>query len=259
MLTAFQGKEVQLTSEPRLREQDFGNFQNADQMQKIFRERQKFGRFYFRFPNGEAGTDVYDRVCDFWGTFYRYMDGDNRSKDNPFFADKPVENVVIVAHGLLMRIFCMVYFKWTVQEFEQVWNPSNCEMWVLERQDVGGRYELKGRWSSTKKYGTFTPIKFGADKNQRLFEHMKTPQNARYMVAGSRFEECPDLAHLALTDEIKKSLALCIGEDCELDVEYMAEGALERLAHKATGLKVPNIKATRLTEYSGATRRSFQT
>ena len=25
----------------------------------------KFGRFFFRFPNGEAGTDVFDRVSDF--------------------------------------------------------------------------------------------------------------------------------------------------------------------------------------------------
>ena len=30
-----------------------------------------------------------------------------------------VENFVLVTHGLLMRIFCMCYFRWTVAEFEQ--------------------------------------------------------------------------------------------------------------------------------------------
>ena len=35
-----------------------------------------------------------------------------------------------------MRIFCMCYLRWTTNEFEQVWNPSNCEIWVLEAQQV---------------------------------------------------------------------------------------------------------------------------
>ena len=28
-------------------------------METVFQERQSFGRFYYRFPNGEAGTDVW--------------------------------------------------------------------------------------------------------------------------------------------------------------------------------------------------------
>jgi len=53
-----------VSTEPRLREQDFGNFQDSERMEKIYGERQKFGRFFYRFPDGEAGTDVYDRVAD---------------------------------------------------------------------------------------------------------------------------------------------------------------------------------------------------
>lgn len=30
------------------------------------------------------------------------------------------QNYVLVTHGLLMRIFCMCYLRWTVTEFEQV-------------------------------------------------------------------------------------------------------------------------------------------
>ena len=31
-----------------------------------------------------------------------------------------MRNYVLVTHGLLMRIFCMCYLRWTVAEFEEV-------------------------------------------------------------------------------------------------------------------------------------------
>jgi broad specificity phosphatase PhoE len=53
--------------EPRLREQDFGNFQDPAQMQVCKTERLRFGTFYYRFPQGESGADVYDRVSNWMG------------------------------------------------------------------------------------------------------------------------------------------------------------------------------------------------
>lgn len=47
--------------EVQLREQDFGNFQNAAEKAQEKSERLRFGRFFYRFPNGESGADVYDR------------------------------------------------------------------------------------------------------------------------------------------------------------------------------------------------------
>ena len=47
--------------DPRIREQEFGNIQGDDFM--AFRtEQQKVGRFYYRFPTGESGADVWDRT-----------------------------------------------------------------------------------------------------------------------------------------------------------------------------------------------------
>ena len=43
ILQAFDSQRVLLSSEPRLREQDFGNFQNMQDMKGVFQERQKFG------------------------------------------------------------------------------------------------------------------------------------------------------------------------------------------------------------------------
>ena len=39
--------------DPRLREQEWGNFQDAQQMEKIQQQRRETGAFYYRFPTGE--------------------------------------------------------------------------------------------------------------------------------------------------------------------------------------------------------------
>jgi hypothetical protein len=49
--------------EVQLREQDFGNFQDAVGKAQEKSERLRFGRFFYRFPNGESGADVYDRCA----------------------------------------------------------------------------------------------------------------------------------------------------------------------------------------------------
>ena len=99
--------------------QDFGNFQIPDAMAQASKERQKFGRFYYRFPNGEAGTDVFDRMSDFISTLFQSMDATDGD-------DNGVDNYVLVTHGLLMRIFCMCYLRWTVDEFNQVCTLALC-------------------------------------------------------------------------------------------------------------------------------------
>ena len=120
ILSAFDGQPCQVTSEPRLREQDFGNFQSPEGMETVFRERQEFGRFYYRFPNGEAGTDVFDRMASFLTYLFRTMGEQGYFTSGEAQDQKPAENYVLVTHGLLMRIFCMCYLRWTVTEFEQV-------------------------------------------------------------------------------------------------------------------------------------------
>ena len=121
ILQAFDTRTVQMSAEPRLREQDFGNFQDPAGMDQQMKERQQFGRFYFRFPNGEAGTDVFDRMASFITYLFRTM-GEKGTWETPEGAKnkQTASNYVLVTHGLLMRIFCMCYLRWTVTEFEQV-------------------------------------------------------------------------------------------------------------------------------------------
>ena len=73
-------KGITWHEDPRIREQDFGNYQNQETMNKAKKERHKFGVFYYRFPNGESASDVYDRVSTFLDSLWRSFDA-NRSQN----------------------------------------------------------------------------------------------------------------------------------------------------------------------------------
>lgn len=106
--------------EPRLREQDWGNYQDAEDVQRQRKARDAYGHFFYRFAQGESGADVYDRVGAFLETLHRAF-------DKPDFPP----NVLMVTHGLTMRLFCMRWFHWTVDEFECLSNPGNGETRML--------------------------------------------------------------------------------------------------------------------------------
>lgn len=115
----------------RLREQDFGHLRPPDAYEKIEAERKHFGTFFFRIPDGESGADVEDRISIFLDTLWRDFEK----------ADFP-RNVLVVSHGLTIRLFCKRWFHWTVEEFERLKNPRNCEHFVMELGE-SGKYKLK--------------------------------------------------------------------------------------------------------------------
>ena len=72
VMSNFDGHSIiSCLEEPRISEQQIGNFQNVEEVLSAKRERSKFGRFYYRFPKGEAGLDVYSRVSSFIPTLIR--------------------------------------------------------------------------------------------------------------------------------------------------------------------------------------------
>jgi len=116
---------VRIDIEPRLREQEFGNTQDPSQMPEIRKEQSAVGRFWYRFPHGESGADVYHRVAAFWTELYN-------THMHIHHPHGKVDNVVVITHGLTMRFILSVAFRWSPDTFETVWNPNNCEIWVLE-------------------------------------------------------------------------------------------------------------------------------
>jgi broad specificity phosphatase PhoE len=67
----LQREQFVFIEDPRLREQEWGHLRSKEETRKIEVERDAYGPFYFRFPDGESCADVYDRVSDFFGTLNR--------------------------------------------------------------------------------------------------------------------------------------------------------------------------------------------
>lgn len=65
---------------------------------------------YESFPNGESGADVYDRITLFEDHLVRDM----------IIGRYAGLNLVLVTHGLTLRIFLMKWFHWTVEEMLEV-------------------------------------------------------------------------------------------------------------------------------------------
>ncbi|WP_030204473.1 histidine phosphatase family protein [Streptomyces sp. NRRL S-87] len=134
---------VRVREEPRLREQDWGNWQEREdvRLQKAYRD--AYGHFFYRFAQGESGADVYDRVGAFLESLYRSFE----APDHP-------PNVLLVTHGLTMRLFCMRWFHWSVAEFECLSNPDNGSFRTLVL-GPDGRYRLDRpfeRWTTPQPY-----------------------------------------------------------------------------------------------------------
>jgi broad specificity phosphatase PhoE len=157
---------ISIREEPRISEQQFGNFQNVQEVMKAKQERHEFGRFYYRFKSGEAGLDVYSRVSSFISTLVR--DCQQYQK-----AGYDLDNisVVIVTHGLSLRLFLMRWFQFSVEEFEASQNPDNAQLIVMEKRCVGGHrwYEL----TDEHRKSLCLPATCGVPKNVQLHGLMK--------------------------------------------------------------------------------------
>jgi broad specificity phosphatase PhoE len=95
----FPRNKITVFEEPRIREQDFGNFQPCSaEMERMWQERADYGHFFYRIPDGESAADAYDRVSGFNESLWRSFQDDNFPSV-----------CVLVTHGLMSRVFLM---KW---------------------------------------------------------------------------------------------------------------------------------------------------
>lgn len=134
ILRAFGGREKHDVSEdPFIREQDFGNF-DGDDSTKLHQLKKLFGKFYFRFPEGESPADVYVRAGLFLESLYRRWES------------RYVENLVIVSHELFIVCFLIRLFRWPVEDYNRLEDIKNCELIILER-GAGLKYDITSTWA----------------------------------------------------------------------------------------------------------------
>jgi broad specificity phosphatase PhoE len=115
---ALEHRIVRTDIESRIREQEMGNLQcNATLFQTYRHEQQRVGRFWYRFPTGESGSDVLDRVKSWWYESIQTV--------NTRVGYEPVQAIVVVSHGascstihyaksvVHVVVFCFGFFVWT--------------------------------------------------------------------------------------------------------------------------------------------------
>ena len=107
--------------EVRIREQEWGQNLIAAHQEVPEKERdskrhamESYSRFYYRHADGESGADVYDRVSGFLTTLHREFN----KEDYP-------QNIVVVTHGLTLRVLLMRWFHLTVEEYESITKIQN--------------------------------------------------------------------------------------------------------------------------------------
>jgi len=106
--------------DPRLREVDhgYGNVEEQDAL------RSEHGFFYYRFKDGESPADCYDRCCSFTISMMNQVE-----RNLSLSGEKidPRRDVLIISHGLTIRCFVTQFMHLSVEQFESLANPHNCD------------------------------------------------------------------------------------------------------------------------------------
>jgi broad specificity phosphatase PhoE len=103
---------IKVYEDPRLREVERGyaDEESQHEMRKVH------GWFYYRHSGGESPADCYDRTSAFLESLMRET---QRKKST---------NALVVTHGMTIRCFVTRFLHLTVEQFEMMANPSNCDI-----------------------------------------------------------------------------------------------------------------------------------
>lgn len=122
---------VRIYEDPRLREVDPGYAEYEAQTEL----RRTHGWFYYRFHGGESPADCFDRTSSFLDSMMRQVER------------KGAEHVLVVTHGLTLRCLVMRFLHLSVEQFDQLANPNNCDVVTLaERHALKEPLFTSGRW-----------------------------------------------------------------------------------------------------------------
>ncbi|ODV83503.1 hypothetical protein CANARDRAFT_29948 [[Candida] arabinofermentans NRRL YB-2248] len=185
--------DYKVYEEPRMREQDFGNFQGtAEEMEQIWIERAQYGHFFYRIPHGESAADVYDRCASFNETLFRQ-----------FSKESFPTVLVLVTHGIWARVFLTKWFRWTVGHFEDLQNVPNCEWMVMEKSEDTHRYQLLTHLST---WSELEEIKRNAKLKKDTCEEFRF--NTHVPVTEDEVNQVIDAEVKAKAEQIEKSVKI---------------------------------------------------
>lgn len=114
---------VGVREECRLREQHFGNFQDVEERRKIKSSRNRYGKFFYRIPDGESSADVYDRVSSKF-TFYFFM----LHNSTIHFFYSMIQNFLFLTIFSKKLTIIIFFFQLLLKGYGGTWNPINLAM-----------------------------------------------------------------------------------------------------------------------------------
>lgn len=140
-LIAGAGCQVRrIYEDPRLREVEWGFNQPEDHGDFVDEMQETHGRFYYRMKGGESPADCFDRMSTFLETLMRQIKRKN------------ADRVLIVSHGTTIRTFVMRFMHLTVEDYENIRNPRNCDI-VTISEDIGNDYGAARQQFRTGRWG----------------------------------------------------------------------------------------------------------
>lgn len=124
-------EKMRVYEDPRLREVEVGYADKLAQQPL----RRTHGWFYYRFQGGESPADCYDRISGFLESLMRQAER------------RRAERVLVITHGLTIRCFVMRFLHLTVEQFDIMDNPANCDIITLGPKDLVERPLFRsGKW-----------------------------------------------------------------------------------------------------------------
>ena len=138
---SFDQSKCQYVDEPRIRNQDFGEHPPEKELE--LRELAKKNPFYFRFPGGENGADVYDRLST-------HLESMHREWQLPSRAD----NYVLVTHNVICQLFLCRWFHWAPATFKALPRWPGGGILVMEQKE-DGKYKITQSPYTKEQIATF--------------------------------------------------------------------------------------------------------
>lgn len=107
---------------PLIIERAWGNLRDEVNQFKTREERNHLFDFYRRPTGGESFADVYQRAF----IFLEYLKNNFKyDRDDPWDREN---NIIIVSHGEFLKVLLMIIDGNTVEEFDGLPNPKNCQI-----------------------------------------------------------------------------------------------------------------------------------
>ena len=127
----FSDSEVTFKEDPRIREQEWGNFFSEETFYSEREKRKAHSNFFYRIKDGESGADVYDRLSSFLESLYRD------------FERYPYQDAALIStHGMTGLIFLMRFFRWTYEQYTEAETFGNCGYVILNLDIAKQTYYL---------------------------------------------------------------------------------------------------------------------